>query len=147
MIKGLHHVGVVYKDFSTIVEKLKILFGMSEVFTMDTSTEVNTYIKELTKPLRVKIGFARFGDTMIELFQPLDKNSSYAEFLEKNPEGGIHHIGYMVENIEEEAKKWDSMGFERIYTGALPTNSFIYYDTRDVFGYISEIMDDVPPKK
>ena len=147
MIKGLHHVGVIYKDFSKIVEKLKLLYGMPEIDTIDANIEVNTFIKELTEPLRIKVGFARFGNTMIELFQPLDDNSIYSEFLKTNPEGGIHHIGILVEDIDEELKKWDSMGIKRLISGALPTNSFVYYDTSEMFGYVTELLDNVPPKK
>ena len=147
MIKGLHHVGVVYKDLSDVVEKLKILYGMPKIDIMDSNVPVNTVIKELKKPFKIRLGFASFGDTMIELFQPLDNNSIYSEFLEKNPEGGIHHFGIMVKDIKEELKKWDSMGVKRIYSGTLPTNSFVYYDTKDMFGYVTEIMDNLPPKK
>ena len=109
MIKGLHHVGVVYKDFSKIVEKIKDLYGMPQVNIVESDVKVNTYIEGLTEPLKIKVGFASFGTTMIELFEPLDDNSIFSEFLETIPEGGIHHVGILVENIDEELKE---MGFE-----------------------------------
>jgi len=145
MIKGLHHIGVVYKDFSKVVEKIKDLYGMPNINVVDAIIEVNTNIKELTKPLKIKVGFATFGNTMIELFEPLDDNSIYSEFLETIPEGGIHHVGILVENIDEELKKWDSKGIKRIISGILPTNRFVYYDTREMFGYVTELLDNVPP--
>jgi len=145
MIKGLDHIGVVYKDFSKVVEKIKDLYGMPNINIVDAIVEVNTYIKELTVPLRIKIGFARFDNTMIELFEPLDDKSIYSEFLETIPEGGIHHVGIMVENIDEELRKWDSKGIKRIISGVLPTNRFVYYDTREMFGYVTELLDNVPP--
>lgn len=145
MFKGIHHIGVIYKDFSKIVEKLKAIYGMPEIFTGEYTTPVNTVIKELTEPLKIKLGFATFGDTMIELFQPLDDKSIYSEFLESHPEGGIHHVGILVEDIHEEIEKWDSMGIKRIISGALPTNSFVYYDTTEMFGYVTELLDNVPP--
>ena len=145
MIKGLDHIGVVYKDFSKVVEKIKDLYGMPNINIVDAIVEVNSYIKELTEPLKIKIGFVRFGNTMIELFEPLDDKSIYSEFLEMNPEGGIHHVGIMVENIDEELRKWDSKGIKRIISGVLPTNRFVYYDTREMFGYVTELLDNVPP--
>lgn len=145
MIKGLHHIGVVYKDFSKVVEKIKDLYGMPNINIVEAIVEVNTNIKELTKPLKIKVGFATFGNTMIELFEPLDDNSIYSEFLETIPEGGIHHVGILVENIDEELKKWDSKGIKRIISGILPTNRFVYYDTREMFGYVTELLDNVPP--
>ena len=145
MIKGLHHVGVVYKDFSKIVEKIKDLFGMPQVPIVDSDVKVNTYIDGLNKPLKIKVGFARFGNTMIELFQPLDDNSIYSEYLEKNPEGGVHHVGYLVENIDEELEKWESRGIKRIIYGILPSNRFVYYDTIEMFGHVTELLDNEPP--
>ena len=145
MIEGLHHIGVVYKDFSKVAEKIKDLYAMSEINIVEAIVEVNTNIKELTEPLKIKIGFARLGITMIELFEPLDDKSIYSEFLETNPEGGIHHVGIMVENIDEELKKWDSKGIKRMISGILPTNRFVYYDTREMFGYVTELLDNVPP--
>jgi hypothetical protein len=145
MFKGLHHVGVVYKDFSKIVERIEDLYGMPDVNIVESMVEINTYIEELTEPLKIKVGFATFGDTMIELFEPLDDKSIYSEYLEKNPEGGVHHVGILVEDIDKETKKWDSKGLKRIISGILPTNRFVYYDTRDIFGYVTELMDLVPP--
>ncbi|MFX1456627.1 MAG: VOC family protein [Promethearchaeota archaeon] len=139
--------GVVYKDFSKIQEKIKEMYGMSEINVVDSNVEINTFIKELEKPLKIRVGFANIGNTMIELFQPLDDNSIYSEYLEKYPEGGVHHVGFLVTDIEKEAKKWDEMGIKRMISGILPTNQFVYYDTREVFGYVTEIMDNVPPPR
>ena len=147
MFKNIDHIGVVYKDFTKITEKVKELYGMPEIVTVEAVVEVNTSIKELTEPLKIKIGFARIGNTMIELFEPLDYNSLYSEFLDTNPNGGIHHVGILVENIDEELKKWDSMGIKRLISGVLPTNRFVYYDTREMFGYVTELLDNVPPPK
>ena len=41
--------------------------------------------------------------------------------------------------------KWDSKGIKRMISGILPTNRFVYYDTRELFGYVTELLDNVPP--
>ena len=43
--------------------------------------------------------FVDLGNTKIELLEPLGENSPIAKFLEKNPDGGIHHLCYEVEDI------------------------------------------------
>ena len=40
MIKGLHHVGVVYKDFSKVVEKTKDLYGMPKINVVEANSEL-----------------------------------------------------------------------------------------------------------
>ncbi len=43
--------------------------------------------------------FVNLPNTKIEFLEPLGENSPIAKFLEKNPEGGIHHVCYEVEDI------------------------------------------------
>src|SRR5438477_260593 len=43
--------------------------------------------------------FITLPNTKIELLEPLGDNSPIAKFLERNPDGGIHHICYEVEDI------------------------------------------------
>ena len=45
MFKNIDHIGVVYKDFSKIVENVKELYGMPEIITVEAVVEVNTSIK------------------------------------------------------------------------------------------------------
>ena len=47
----------------------------------------------------VTVVFIELPNTKIELLQPLGENSPIAKFLEKNPDGGMHHICYEVEDI------------------------------------------------
>jgi methylmalonyl-CoA/ethylmalonyl-CoA epimerase len=43
--------------------------------------------------------FVELPNTKIELLQPLGANSPIATFLERNPDGGMHHLCYEVDNI------------------------------------------------
>ncbi len=43
--------------------------------------------------------FVALPNTKIELLGPLGEASPIAKFLERNPDGGIHHICYEVEDI------------------------------------------------
>jgi methylmalonyl-CoA/ethylmalonyl-CoA epimerase len=38
-------------------------------------------------------------NTKIELLEPLGANSPIAKFLDKNPDGGIHHLCFEVDDI------------------------------------------------
>ncbi|HEY1888141.1 MAG TPA: VOC family protein, partial [Roseiarcus sp.] len=40
--------------------------------------------------------FVELPNTKIELLQPLGENSPIAKFLERNPDGGMHHLCYEV---------------------------------------------------
>jgi len=43
--------------------------------------------------------FATLPNTKIEFIQPLGEASPIAKFVERNPDGGIHHICYEVPDI------------------------------------------------
>jgi methylmalonyl-CoA/ethylmalonyl-CoA epimerase len=43
--------------------------------------------------------FVELPNTKIELLHPLGANSPIAKFLEKSPDGGMHHICYEVADI------------------------------------------------
>ena len=47
----------------------------------------------------VTVVFIELPNTKIELLEPLGEASPIAKFLEKNPDGGMHHLCYEVSDI------------------------------------------------
>jgi methylmalonyl-CoA/ethylmalonyl-CoA epimerase len=47
----------------------------------------------------VTVAFVELPNVKIELLQPLGETSPIAKFLERNPDGGMHHLCYEVEDI------------------------------------------------
>ena len=47
----------------------------------------------------VTVVFVELPNAKIELLHPLGANSPIAKFLERNPEGGMHHLCYEVADI------------------------------------------------
>ena len=47
----------------------------------------------------VTVVFVELPNAKIELLHPLGANSPIAQFLERNPDGGMHHLCYEVEDI------------------------------------------------
>lgn len=70
---------------------------------------------KLTPPLPqpehgVTVVFIELPNTKIELLEPLGANSPIAKFLEKSPDGGIHHVCYEVDDILAARDKLKSEG-------------------------------------
>ena len=87
MIGRLNHVAIAVKD----AEKAAKIYGAA--FGAEISKAV---------PLPehgVITVFVTLPNTKIELLEPLGENSPIAKFLERNPDGGIHHICYEVDDI------------------------------------------------
>ncbi|MEM7208336.1 MAG: methylmalonyl-CoA epimerase [Pseudomonadota bacterium] len=54
--------------------------------------------------------FVNLENTKIELLAPLGDNSPIANFLRKNVDGGIHHLCYEVDNIDEACNQLTAEG-------------------------------------
>ena len=64
----------------------------------------NTLGAEVTAPQAlpehgVTVVFVNVGNTKVELLEPLGADSPIAKFLDRNPDGGVHHICYEVDDI------------------------------------------------
>jgi len=87
MIGRLNHVAIAVKDLAAASAVYRDALGAT-----------------LTKPLAqpehgVTVVFITLPNTKIELLEPLGEGSPIAKFLEKSPEGGIHHVCYEVDDI------------------------------------------------
>ncbi len=47
----------------------------------------------------VRVVFVELPNAKIELLHPLGENSPIARFLQKNPDGGMHHLCFEVDDI------------------------------------------------
>ncbi|MFW9865750.1 MAG: VOC family protein [Candidatus Thorarchaeota archaeon] len=125
MFGEIHHIGFVYRDGEEAVKQFKSLFGIEKFNRFD-------YVI-------VKVARSMLGRLQIDLIEPQDKNSIFYKFLEEG-HVGLHHIGYLVYDIDEKIKEWDSKGFKQVNKGIILTAKFVYYDTTDILGHIIEFL-------
>lgn len=88
MIGRLNHVAIAVRDLKAA-----------------TAIYAHTLGATITPPLAqpehgVTVVFITLPNTKVELLEPLGSGSPIAKFLDKNPDGGIHHICYEVDDIE-----------------------------------------------
>jgi methylmalonyl-CoA/ethylmalonyl-CoA epimerase len=87
MIGRLNHVAIAVKDIK----------AASEVYKTKLGAEVSEIVPQPDHG--VSTVFITLPNTKIELLEPLGDNSPIAKFLERNPEGGVHHVCYEVDDI------------------------------------------------
>ena len=63
--------------------------------------------------------FVELSGSKIELLEPLGDNSPIANFLKRNPEGGVHHLCFEVEDIIAARDKLKAQG-ARVLGGGEP---------------------------
>ena len=87
MIGRLNHVAIAVKD----------LAAASRIYRETLGAELSA---PLPQPEHgVTVVFVTLPNTKVELLEPLGEGSPIQKFLERSPDGGIHHICYEVANI------------------------------------------------
>jgi hypothetical protein len=85
----------------------------------------------------------------IELIEPLEGPSTYHDFLASNPNGGVHHLAYVVDSFQETAATLAELGVELIQAGGGHgldgDGAFGYFDSRRRLGFILEAIQ--PPAR
>jgi methylmalonyl-CoA/ethylmalonyl-CoA epimerase len=95
----LHHVGIVVKDIDSMIPAYRDLLGMKVILT-----DVHDPIQ------KVHLCFLQAEDGhMVELIAPASEDSPVVEALAKG--GGLNHLCYVVEDIEEKVKELRSKRF------------------------------------
>ena len=87
MIGRLNHVAIAVRDIAKAARVYRDVLG-AEVSEAVPQPEHGVTTVFITLP-----------NTKIELIAPLGDNSPIAKFLERSPDGGIHHVCYEVDDI------------------------------------------------
>ncbi len=87
MIGRLNHVAIAVKDIGKAATIYRDLLG-ADVSPAVAQPEHGVTTVFITLP-----------NTKVELLEPLGDGSPIAKFLERNPDGGMHHVCYEVDDI------------------------------------------------
>jgi methylmalonyl-CoA/ethylmalonyl-CoA epimerase len=88
MIGRLNHVAIAVRDVTKAADVYRRVFGAQVSDPMPQPEHGVTTV------------FITLPNTKVELLEPLGPASPIAKFLERNPDGGIHHVCYEVDDIE-----------------------------------------------
>jgi methylmalonyl-CoA/ethylmalonyl-CoA epimerase len=87
MIGRLNHVAIAVRDIGKAAAVYRDVLG----------AEVSAAVPQPDHG--VTTVFITLPNTKIELLEPLGEGSPIAKFLERNPDGGMHHVCYEVDDI------------------------------------------------
>ena len=88
MITGLSHVSIVVPDLDAAARELAAKYGL-EIGAIKVNEQQG-----------VRMAYVELANAKIELMEPSRADSPIAKFLERNPNGGIHHFSLGVDAIE-----------------------------------------------
>lgn len=105
MIGKLNHIAIVVPDLEAAAALYRDQFGADVSDKLDLPDHGVTTV------------FVNLPNTKIELLHPLGENSAIASFLGRNPDGGMHHVCYEVDDINIAVEKLSGEGMRILGDG------------------------------
>ena len=130
----LNHVGVAVPDMAAALAFWRDVMGavdVTEPFDMPAQGVRVAFVNPVD------------GGTQVELVAPLDDASPLHGFLQRNPQGGQHHLAFEVEDIHAAHAYFTGIGkrvLGEIRIGAHGTPVFFLHP-RDMAGVLTEVME------
>lgn len=125
-----NHLGLVVADTDRTITFYRDTIGLpgfrTNVFPMKNAT-----YKDKLIDASFKASFTDLGEGRLELIQPLDENSPFAEFLAARGEG-MHHLRLETPDAQARAAALDGQGFNAIWRN--PAAGTTLLDTRAIGG-------------
>jgi methylmalonyl-CoA/ethylmalonyl-CoA epimerase len=153
---GIVQVAIIVEDLEDAVENYWKLFGLSD-------WHFYTYGKPLVKRMtyhgepteyRMRVALGYLGPMRIELIEPLEGDTVYADFVAEHGYG-VHHFGVLVDDMEEALAQTEAAGLAVTMDGAGfgrdGDGHYAYLDTEDKLGVTIELIERpknrMPPEK
>ena len=131
MIGRLNHVAIAVRDIAKA----------AAVYRETLGAEVSAKVPHPEHG--VSTVFVMLPNTKIELLEPLGDNSPIAKFLDKSPDGGIHHLCYEVEDIRAARDRLLAAGLRVLGDGEPKTGAHgkpvLFIHPKDFAGTLIEL--------
>jgi methylmalonyl-CoA/ethylmalonyl-CoA epimerase len=153
---GVAQVAIIVEDLDRAVEHYWRMFGIGP-------WHFYTYGKPLVRKMsyhgepaeyRMRVALSYLGPTRIELIEPMEGDTVYADFVEAHGYG-VHHFGVLVDDMEEALAEAEAAGLVMTMDGSGfgrdGDGHYAYLDTEDTLGVTIELIERpkrrMPPEK
>ncbi len=133
MIKGLSHVSIVVPSLPAAARELEDKYGL--------------HIGDIhvNEQQGVRLAYVELSNARIELMEPARAGSPIAKFLERNPQGGLHHFCLTVDDVSAAAAAVEAQGVRVLGDGKPQFNvhgeRIAFVHPKDFLGALVEIEE------
>jgi methylmalonyl-CoA/ethylmalonyl-CoA epimerase len=133
MIGRLNHVAIAVRDIAKA----------ANVYRQTLGAQVSDPVPQPDHG--VTTVFVTLPNTKIELLEPLGEASPIAKFLDRNPDGGIHHVCYEVDDIRAARERLKAQGARVLGDGEAKIGAHgkpvLFLHPKDFCGTLVEIEE------
>ena len=131
MIGRINHIAIAVPDVTAAAQHWQIMLGAT-ISAVQTLPEHG-----------VRIVFVSAPNGKVELMEPIDAQSPIAGFLQRNQDGGMHHICYEVDDIAVARETLESRGARVFGNGEVKIgahgNPVLFLHPKDFNGTLIEL--------
>ena len=140
-------IGIVVPSVDAAVENFATLLGITDwninYVDTDHGKGRNFRVDGKEVAVKAKIAWAQVGEIELELIEPQDDSSVYAEYQRSNGPG-VHHLMFGTNDYQHSVEKMHRHGVKSFATGELQATEFRLFDTRQMLGTICEFATGDP---
>lgn len=137
-------IGIIVKNAKAAADNFRDLLGIGNWHynRVDTKGGIGKNFHAHNRPIEAKanIAWTNLGMVEIELIEPFDEDSVYAEHLREHGPG-LHHIMFETDDYAQSRSHLVENGVAEIASGDLQKTRFALFDMREQLGLICEIAE------
>jgi catechol 2,3-dioxygenase-like lactoylglutathione lyase family enzyme len=135
LLSNADQVGLVVSDLNAFLTMIKDLLGLDGFEVIEyppEDIEPETLYYGEPVEFKVKMAFRDFGKFQLEVVEPLEGQSVFSDFLEKNGPG-LHHIRFTEPDFDRVSAELEAKGIHQIASGkgAHGSSKWAYFDTSE----------------
>ena len=133
MINKIDHLGIAVHSLDETVKYYEEALGLK------------CEHREEVESQKVRVAFFNVGGTHIELLEPTSPESPIAKFLEKNPNGGIHHVAYATDDIAGQLAAAKNAGIKLLHESPIPGahgKQVAFLHPKSTYGVLTEFCTE-----
>jgi methylmalonyl-CoA/ethylmalonyl-CoA epimerase len=137
-IGAISQIGIVVNDVAKAVERYWTTLGVGpwRIYRIEPPILEEVTLRGKPVVISMRVALAQSGPVQLELIEPLEGPSIYAEFLAERGEG-LHHIQSRVEDPDGMLTAFKEMGINVLMSAKVGDNVY-YMDSEPLLGIIYE---------
>ena len=140
MLTTVHHIGYVVDDLPAAAAHFAERFGAGPFYAFEHIVFDEVTYRGEPAVYDHSSAFGQCGPIIVELTQVHDaRPAGLADALVK-PGGGVGHVGWLAESLEEEAARLEAAGVERDETGRTGPVSVVWFEDDPLLGHPIEVL-------
>ena len=138
---SLCQVAIVVPDIGKAAAAFAAILGMPvpQVHVTDGQEQAHTRYLGRPTPARARLAFFRLGPISLELIEPIDSPSTWADQLASHGPS-LHHIAFNVGNMDQTVADLEARGLKEVQRGDFAGGCYSYLDGISVLGTTVELL-------